>query len=851
MPTYVCDLCKKEFSQKGDLTKHKAKKTPCITIAQIQELTHSNAAEVDSKQKMKALFKRILDILRTEGIMGDKALKNMTSLLILKMLENKIGKEIDIDNYIYTFENGCPEKKSKLLELSRFTNLSKVENTDIVRNINELWKHILCDHPLTKKIFQCGIDIKHETIYKKIFKELIETDINLDDSDTLGDAYEEVIQDIMTGKVLGQFFTPPKVKKLIIDLIQPKLFDDGTIETCCDPTMGTGGFLLNYIKSISTQSKQKKIIPNWAFIKTALYGKEIVPETFTLAMANMLISTGHMFNLDNGDSIRDPIKRKFDIVLANPPFGIKGLKYDDFIPQVKEILPIKSDNAVSLFIQKIIHILNIGGRCAVVLPDGQDLFSKSAAYVAVREYLMKSCDLKEIIYMPAGIFDYTSIKTCVFYFVKKRDNVIKEIKKKGYTFAKTLQTKSVKFYDFNSEKEEKHLLIDVPIQDIVSNSYSLNYAEYMKEEEEEYDEGIVVKTLGDICDFLNGKKRNAIEAIDNGNYKFITCSIQGYSYLNEYDFEDEALIINSINGSGKCMIYCANKYSTTNNNFHFKVKTKEILNRYIYYYLYYNIHLLEDGFIGANQKKISKEYISNIKIPIPSLERQHEIVSYIDFIEKTNKISQEKINDLKLLNEYCLKNQKMFGENEIKTLGEVCNFDIGGTPSRIKNEYYDNGTNLWVSVRELNRGYIYDTKEKITDLGVENSSVKLFPKETILFSFKLSIGKTAIAGNSLYTNEAIAGIISKNNDALGNKYLYQYLTINDFSNLGTGILGNGSLNKKSLAEIKISFPSLERQKEIVEYCEYNDKMIQQLEKEMDNNKLQAKQCIDSILKIKE
>ena len=77
--------------------------------------------------------------------------------------------------------------------------------------------------------------------------------MNLDDSDTLGDAYEEVIQDIMTGKVLGQFFTPPKVKKLMIDLIKPKVFDDGTVETCCDPTMGTGGFLLNYIKSISTQ----------------------------------------------------------------------------------------------------------------------------------------------------------------------------------------------------------------------------------------------------------------------------------------------------------------------------------------------------------------------------------------------------------------------------------------------------------------------------------------------------------------------------------------------------------------------------------------------------------------------
>jgi len=156
---------------------------------------------------------------------------------------------------------------------------------------------------------------------------------------------------------------------------------------------------------------------------------------------------------------------------------------------------------------------------------------------------------------------------------------------------------------------------------------------------------------------------------------------------------------------------------------------------------------------------------------------------------------------------------------EFKTLGEVCKFDIGGTPSRSKNEYYENGNNLWVSVRELNSGYIYDTKEKITDLGVKNSSVKLFAKDTILFSFKLSIGKTAIVGNPLYTNEAIAGILSKNNDVLNNKYLYYYLTINDFSKLGSGILGNGSLNKQSLEQIKIPIPSLEQQKEIVEYLD--------------------------------
>jgi type I restriction enzyme M protein len=833
MPIYVCELCKKEFTQKGDLTKHKAKKTPCITMTQIQELTHSNAAEVDSKQKMKATFKRILDILRTEGITGDKALKNMASLLILKMLENKIGKEIDIDNYVYPFEDEELELKPKLLELARFTNLAKEPDTNIMTNINALWSYILCEHPSTEKVFQRGntFDIKHPHTYKKIFKELIDTDVSLDDSDTLGDAYEEVIQDIMTGKVLGQFFTPPKVKNLMIDLIQPKLFDDGTIETCCDPTMGTGGFLLNCIKSILTQSKQKKIIPNWKSIKTSLYGKEIVPETYNLAMANMLITTGHIFDLDNGDSIRDPIKRKFDIVLANPPFGIKGLKYDDFEGSVKEILPIKSDNAVSLFIQKIIHILNIGGRCAVVLPDGQDLFSKSAAYVAVREYLMKSCDLKEIIYMPAGIFDYTSIKTCVFYFVKKRDNIIKEIKKKGYTFAKTLQTKSVKFYDFNSEKEEKHLLIDVPIQDIVNNSYSLNYAEYMIEEEEEYDEGIVVKTLGEICNFLPKSKRNAKFGNKQGLYPFFKSSTKNDTYVDEADYDKESLIIGD---GGEANINYGIRFSTSDHCYVLQNKDESLKLKYVYYYLHNNLDIMQQLYMGIGIKNISKTNLETIKIPIPSLEKQQEIVSYLDFIEKTNKTSQEKINDLKMLNEYCLKNQKMFGDNTLDLLGDICDIDKNvkkhpthhGNPSG-KYKFHTGGV----------RTELYVDDYDIEDLYIIQNRTNGSGKCNLFLDKKISLAQQTMV------------YISKTKNEITTKYIFYYLNTN-ISIVEKGFIGSGhkNISHEYLAQIKIHIPPLERQKEIVEYCEYNDTMIQQLEKEMDNNKLHANQCIESILK---
>ena len=866
---YSCELCKKTFNQKCDYDKHINKKAPCITLKEMQDINQIKEVKMDNKGVLINIFKNCLDILRdNEGLTGDKALRNLSYFLILKLIEPHIGKEIDIDNYGYDFshieDDNIEMHKTKLLQIVRFSNLANEKEDNISANMKYLWEDILSKHPSTKNIFlkDKGFDIQRQTTYKNLIikiNTLPETEY-----DILGDAYEEVIQSIMTGKVLGQFFTPPSVKHMMVKLINPQIYPDGKIDSCCDPTMGTGGFLITYLKNILEQAAVKNIKLDWDFIKDeGLYGKELEPDTYQLAVSNMFITSGQMFDkLDRGDSIRIPISRKFDNILANPPFGIKGLKYDDYNSLLKDkYTPIKTDNAVSLFIQAIIYMLKINGKCAVVLPDGQDLFSKSnKTLVAIREYLMKTCDLKEIIYLPSGIFTYTSIKTCVFYFIKKREcddvletkiNISKTQKETGrdYKFSKTHQTTTVKFYDYNPYEDVKNLLVEVPIEKIANNSYSLNYAEYMKDEtdEEQYEEGVIVKTLGEVCSIDYGTrivKSNNTE----GEYPVYGSGRAMFS-TNTFNREGYNILIGRFALSLECVRFINEKIFLNDSGLSVKPKTDILLHKYVGYYLLHNQSIIYNCARGTAQKNLEMDIFKSLKIPIPSLERQQEIVKYLDFIyEKANKTSNEKIAELKMLNKFCLNNQKIFGENVVKTLGEICKFDIGGTPSRSNNKYYDNGTNLWASVRELNGGYIYDTKEKITDLGVEKSSVKLFAKDTILFSFKLSIGKTAIVGNPLYTNEAIAGILSKNNDQLSNKYLYYYLTINDFSKFGSGILGNGSLNKKSLEQIKIPIPSLERQQEIVEYCEYNDILIKQLEKEIENNKKQAQQFITGIVK---
>jgi type I restriction enzyme M protein len=680
--TYKCDFCQKVFQQKIDYDRHISKKNACVKLDQLKNIINPSDEQKHSPNNLTTIFKYCLDVLRdNEHLTGDKALRNLSHFLDLKLLEKRFGSnsdQINIDDFKYNFDdvedNQVEEFREQLLKYVRFSNLSPVNENGIVSRMKYIWDYILSVHPSTCNIFLRGrgFEIQNQSTFKKIIDKL--NSFNFDDieDDILGEIYEEVIKDIMIGKTLGQYFTPTHVKKLMVQLVNPQLFQDGTMETIFDPAMGTGGFLITALRHIIKQSQnfensENKINIDWNFASNnGLGGREAEPDTFQLAVSNMLISSGHMFNvLEQGDSIRSPITNKYDIILANPPFGIKGLTYDDIRFNHSNLdkdkyLPIKSDSAVPLFLQVIIWSLKINGRCAVVLPNGKELYNDSYELLSIRQFLMKTCELVEVIYLPAKTFTHTSIKTCILYFYKREEgqnvmkpqitynskNKNKEVKRE-YIFKSEHKTKKVKFTEYNQKTNERKELLEVDIENIEKHNYSLNYTDYLESEEVKYNE-----------------------------------------------------------------------------------------------------------------------------------------------------------------------------EVEIRTLGEVCELEIGGTPSRKENEYYENGTNLWVSVRELNGGYIYDTTEKLTDLGVEKSSVKLYKKDTVLFSFKLSIGKTAMVGNPLYSNEAIAGLFTKNTNYLINKYLYYYLTMNDFTHLGSGCISNGSLNKKSLAVIKIPIPSIEKQREMVEYLDF-------------------------------
>ena len=147
-------------------------------------------------------------------------------------------------------------------------------------------------------------------------------------------------------------------------------------------------------------------------------------------------------------------------------------------------------------------------------------------------------------------------------------------------------------------------------------------------------------------------------------------------------------------------------------------------------------------------------------------------------------------------------------------LGDVCTIQSGGTPSRTKPDYWENGQIPWVKISDIKSKYVDKTEECITKLGLKNSSAKIFPSGTILYTIFATLGETCVLNIDATTNQAIAGIAIKDNYIISD-YLYYYLLSrkNSVQAMGRGVAQN-NINLKMLKDFEIPLPPPEEQRRI-------------------------------------
>lgn len=160
-------------------------------------------------------------------------------------------------------------------------------------------------------------------------------------------------------------------------------------------------------------------------------------------------------------------------------------------------------------------------------------------------------------------------------------------------------------------------------------------------------------------------------------------------------------------------------------------------------------------------------------------------------------------------------------------ISEVFDLQMGKTPARANEEYWINGATKWVSIGDLSgyEKYVEDTKEKITDLAVAESGIKAVPSDTVIMSFKLSLGKVAITKTPVYTNEAIMAFLPKHGQSILPDYFYHYFSSIDWSKGTNRAVMGVTLNKATLGEMEIQIPSMVKQVEIADRLNKIDELI--------------------------
>lgn len=166
-------------------------------------------------------------------------------------------------------------------------------------------------------------------------------------------------------------------------------------------------------------------------------------------------------------------------------------------------------------------------------------------------------------------------------------------------------------------------------------------------------------------------------------------------------------------------------------------------------------------------------------------------------------------------------------------LGDVCNIQSGGTPSRGERNYWENGQIPWVKISDIKAKFLNNTEEHITELGLKNSSAKVFPTGTILYTIFATLGETCILNIDAATNQAIAGIQIES-DELIRDYLYYYLISRKDTVLamGRGVAQN-NINMKMLKDFEISIPPLDEQRRIAAVLDKVSGLIDKRREQLD------------------
>lgn len=636
----------------------------------------------------------------------------------------------------------------------------------------------------------------------------------------LGDLFEQLLNKGFKQNE-GQFFTPTPITRFIWDCLpieQITHTEKGTVyPKIIDYACGAGHFLTEAVEAINAFVKSDNN-NNW--VRDHIFGVEKDYRLARVAKISLYMNGAGEGNIIFGDGLESLPERQiengtFDILVANPPYAVKDfkqhlkLKNNSF--ELLERISNNGSEIETLFVERIAQLLKPKGIAAVVLPSSI-LSNDSASYTGAREQILQNFLIRAIVQFGSKTFGETGTNTVVLFLEKYNEPP----KQKDMIYDSVSSILSGMVLEDWKDKEifESYVAkIDVSEDDYtVFSKQDLSFdkiknIEYLNMYLEAF------KTDSATIKYQNSKTFKKLSTSEQARL----LTIKFYEYAKQQEFEkllyfaltytQQTVIITAPTDNAKQKEFLGYDWSNRKGNEGIQITTPGGK-------MYCDTNRRAEGTLSsAVRQSFLNEY--------PTFTEENK--PYVGIVATTDMLDFSRSSFNKSMRTSVKIKKRLVSKYPLSKLGMKCKVLIGGTPSREKYEYFT-GSNLWVSIAEMQGQVITDTKEKITDEAIAHSNVKLIPQGTTLLSFKLSIGKTAIAGIDLYTNEAIAGLIPLDKTELLDLYLFHLFNsrLIDLQDVGDKAFGK-SLNSTYLKEeVYIPVPPIPVQEEIIRACQAID-----------------------------
>lgn len=774
------------------------------STSQIVWSLEQNAETNDTYKAIRADLQRIVrqahQLLYNNGaVVGMKAQNDIMRILTLVILSpyfhDETGKLFDIIKKVKQDRYIDDEDYNRYINYCMFPKRIALQD-DSLEEWNDLVSNFLTHiYPDVFTPEDAKFNCSNDNTIKDIINIMTSIDINggfIDAfSTTCGDIHESfrAYGGGKGAKELGQYFTPRQLIHLIFHGLglQEMIADmeNVSIYDCC---MGTGGFLTRMYNLTDVKPEN-------------VYGCETEQDTIKFGSASMLLTTKSPHtNIVKCDSLcENPflLTKKMNVIVTNPPFGTKmkykelQKKFEDKFPNshvtFNEIYPIEVNNGACLFVQHCVYMLEEGGVCAIVLPDGE-LFDGNGKWPkAFRKWWCETVNIVKILKVPSGTFEHAGVKT----------NVV--------VFTKTGPTQEIRYLQTIKSCEFITNHVVVSVDEMEKNDFTMDVKQY---EKVNITSNSNVQTLEQVCEFKNGKALKKSEFID-GPYLVIGGGQKPIGNHSSFNCEENTILCSSSGSAGYISRYEQKVWAT--DCFSIKSKDQNILNEsYLYLFLKYHQNEIYNLQTGAGQPHVYSRDLCNMLVNILPINLQQKIVEELTCIEQSINTIKTRIEQLTKEKELYTKYGRVSEIREIlidsnsKQLYEVCTFEKGKIAS---SDIKENGDYPVISKAK------HSTSWKKTDTYT-NDGCNLYIGDTFAGDGKGDISIHYFEGKCSHTNLVLKCILC---DDLVAKYLY-YMLLDNIKVFNEKYQKGSSkpvLDKEKFKTYLVQIPSIEDQNKCI------------------------------------